>query len=249
MRVPRLLILDFDGVICDSIDECFAASCSAYHGLYHKKRPAAEPPEAARREFARLRPFIRTGEDFVLIQELLAAGGSVRDQAGFDDASRRAGAEKRALYRELFYRARTELLERDRETWLALNRIYPHMAIALARLPAEAPLWILSTKEPRFIVEILSAHRLEVPEKRIVLSEGEPKLAAAERLRIQGSFDAAMLVEDQIDHLRGNANDRVQPFLAAWGYVQPEWLREPAGIPLLTPEGFLELVDREYGRR
>ena len=54
-----------------------------------------------------------------------------------------------------------------------------------------------------------------------------------------------MLVEDQIDAIRGDTNPRIRVFLATWGYVKEEWLAEPGPVTLLTPEGFLDLVKRE----
>lgn len=244
MGFPTLLVLDFDGVICNSIDECFAASWIAYHALFRKDTAAASP--GARRDFARLRPFIRSGEDFLIIQEVLAAGTSVSDQAEFDELARRAGAEKRALFRELFYQERSEMLAKDRESWLALNRVYPHVKKAFGLLAHGAPVFVLSTKKPQFIAEILAANHIELPRERILFSDGEPKLAETEKLRVAGGFQGAILVEDQIDHLRGNKNPRVRALLAAWGYVQEEWLKAPLAAPIITAEGFLALVEKEF---
>jgi phosphoglycolate phosphatase-like HAD superfamily hydrolase len=244
MGFPTLLVLDFDGVICDSIDECYAVSWVAYHALFRKDTAASSP--AARRNFAHLRPFIRSGEDFLMIQEVLSTGSAVRDQAEFDELSRRAGAEKRALFRELFYKERSEMLAKDRDSWLALNRVYPHMKKAFRMLGHGAPLFVLSTKEPQFIAEILSAHQIELPRERILESVSEPKLATTERLRAEGGFQNAILVEDQVDHLRGNTYPRVRGLLAAWGYVQEEWLTEPLAAPIITAEGFLALVESEF---
>jgi phosphoglycolate phosphatase-like HAD superfamily hydrolase len=240
-NMGSVLILDFDGVICDSIDECFASSWTAYHRLY-KGSPNAEPSPQARASFAWMRPFIRTGEDFVIIQDLLWRREDVRDQAGFDEAARQAGPSQRELFRKLFYQARTELLERDRAAWLGLNRIYPHMAEAFTLIPPGAPLYILSTKKPRFIAEILAAHGISVTEERIVLSETEPKLLTAEAIRVAGDFEKAILVEDQIDAIRGNSNPAIQVFLASWGYVQREWITPPLVVPVLDPPGFLRLI-------
>ena len=39
---------------------------------------------------------------------------------------------------------------------------------------------------------------------------------------------------------------RITVFLATWGYVQSEWLREPLRVPTLTPQGFLSLIQREF---
>jgi phosphoglycolate phosphatase-like HAD superfamily hydrolase len=246
MPVSNLLVLDFDGVICDSIDECFASSWTAYHTLFRKDAPADPSPEV-RRGFTRCRPFIRTGEDFLIIQEALAATSPVRDQAGFDELSRRAGPDKRARFRELFYQARSELLTRDRESWLSLNKVYPHMKKAFTRMAGSAPVLVLSTKKPRFIAEILSANDISLPPERILLSDGEPKLVATERLRADGGFESAILIDDQIDHLRENKNDRVRGLLAAWGYVQENWLSAAQrAVPIITAEGFLVLVEEGF---
>lgn len=246
-NAPAALVLDFDGVICDSAEECFASSWTAYHILF-RKEAAAEATPAARQAFSRLRPFIHTGEDFVIIQDIIARGDTVRDQKGFDAAARRAPADTRRLFRDLFYQARTTLLERDRRAWLGLNRIYPHMAAAFARLPRGAPVWILSTKKPRFVAEILAANRICVLEGHILASEGEPKLAAVESLRAREGFEGVIMIEDQIDAIKGNTNPRIRVFLATWGYVKEEWLEEPAVVPLLTPDGFLKLVEAEFTR-
>jgi phosphoglycolate phosphatase-like HAD superfamily hydrolase len=189
-----------------------------------------------------MRPFVRSGEDFVLIQGLIEAGESVQDQAEFDRAWERPGTPPRERYKELFYRARTELLQRDPRAWLSLNRIYPHVAAALAGLPADAPVYVLSTKKPQFVRETLAANGIAIPDGHVLYSHGEPKLLTVEKLRATLGLPEATLVEDQIDAIRGNTNPRLRVLLASWGYVRESWLRESVGIPVLTPEAFGELV-------
>jgi phosphoglycolate phosphatase-like HAD superfamily hydrolase len=238
--VGSVLVLDFDGVICDSIDECSPSSWAAFHRLY-RGADAGDPTEASRGRFARLRPFIRTGEDFLIIQGLLWRGQEIASQEGFDEEARRVGEETRALYRRLFYQARTELLDNDRARWMGLNHLYPHMREAFRLLPPDAALFILSTKEPRFIAEILAANGVLVPEERILLAEAEPKLVTVEKLRARGGFADAVFVEDQIDAIRGNANGAIRVYLASWGYVKPAWL-ESGEAPVIDPPGLLALV-------
>jgi phosphoglycolate phosphatase-like HAD superfamily hydrolase len=241
------LVLDFDGVICDSVDECFASSWTAYHHLF-LNRPPVEATSKARAAFAHLRPFVRSGEDFVLIQQMIDGGFSVDSQAAFDEQARRAGPLSLGRFKELFYSARASLLLGNRNAWLRMNRVYPHVAEGIAGLPRGAPLFILSTKRPRFIAEILDAQGIVVPRERILHSDGEPKIAAVERLRAEKGFEESVFVEDQIDAIRGNANPRIRAFLATWGYVQPEWLREPGTVALLTPRAFIDLLARTWPR-
>ncbi len=248
MKKQPLLVLDFDGVICDSRDECCLSSWIAYYDLYKKNRPARVPLSLGA-EFARLRPFIRTGGDFLLIQEALEAGQDVTDQKEFDALAERAGPEKMKLFKELFYQARSALLSEDRPFWLSLNRIYPHVFDVLRSLLPEAPVQILSTKRPQFIVEIVDHAGLKVSKDCIHESGAEEKLPRAESLRKEGGFERAVFLDDQIDNIRGNTNPKVEAFLAAWGYVKKEWLSGQDGVPVMTVEGFKEFAMREYGAR
>ncbi len=248
MKKRPLLVLDFDGVICDSRDECCLSSWIAYYDLYKKNRPTHTPLSLGA-DFAGLRPFIRTGGDFLLIQEALEAGRYPADQKEFDALAERAGPEKMGLFKELFYQARSALLSEDRPFWLSLNRIYPHVFDVLRSLPPEAPIRILSTKRPQFIVEIVNHAGLKVSKDRIHESGAEEKLPRVESLRKEEGFERAVFLDDQIDNIRGNTNPKVEAFLAAWGYVKQEWLSGQDGVPVMTAEGFREFVKRNFGTR
>jgi phosphoglycolate phosphatase-like HAD superfamily hydrolase len=246
MKVQPLLVLDFDGVICDSVEECWVSSWTAYHELFLGRAPSSPPagPGAdARLRFRALRPYVRSGEDFVLIQQLVSRGASVDSQAEFDREWEKPGAPSRRELKELYYRARTALFDRDPEAWVAMNRIFPHVPAALAGLSPRVPLYILSTKKPQFVSATLRANRLSVPESRVLYSEEEPKLSVVERLMRELPAQEAVFVEDQVDALRGNRNPRIRTFLATWGYVQAEWLRDPGpSFEPLDPQGFTRLL-------
>ena len=233
-----LLVLDFDGVICDSVEECFVSSWTAYHELF-RGLPRGEAPAAARAQFRALRPFVRSGEDFVLIQELVDRQATVDSQEEFDRAWQRPGIPSRKAFKDLFYQARSSLMDRDRQAWLAMNPIYPHAASAISRLAPTVPFFILSTKRPQFVRDTLAANGIRVPPDRVLYSEEEPKLSMIEKLLQSWGAPRAIFVEDQIDSLRGNTDPRIQVYLASWGYVQESW-RE--GTPWLTPEDFVKLL-------
>ena len=242
MTGRSIVVLDFDGVICDSVDECFASSFLAYYGLQKKTIPSSSEPDR-RAHFARLRPFIRTGEDYLLIHELIDRGITVRDQGQFDEMARGAGPEKMARFRELFYRGRMELLQKDRGAWMSMNRIYPNARTAL-QIAAGAPFVILSTKRPEFIQEILGHAALSVPADRILHSGDEPKLPIVERIRAEGGFDGAVFIDDQVDFLKNNPFPRVRVYLASWGYVASEQVARDLGIPVLAAPDLPGLVAR-----
>ncbi len=245
-----VLILDFDGVICDSIEESFVSSWIAYFNLYLERKPVYMPV-SLRKDFARMRPLVRGGEDFMLIQEILEQGAFVSQQAEFDAISRSAGKEKLKVFHDLFYKARAELLAKDRDSWLSMNRIYPHVASAFALLRPGTRVYILSTKKPDFIAEILSAKGISMPLERILYSGSERKMDIVLRIKEECAGREAVFIDDQIDHLaqpeasRGSGGG-IRVYLATWGYVREDWLKEPLRVPTITPREFLSLVQREY---
>jgi len=250
------LVLDFDGVICDSIDEAFASSWAAYFQMYRNLHPAYMHV-SLRRDFARLRPFVRGGADFMIIQEMLDKGQTVDRQSEFDAVARAAGEEKLTIFHELFYKARAGILNKDRRSWLTMNRIYPHISRAFSHFPASAPVYILSTKKSEFIAEILSAKNISFPRERIFYSGSERKLDIVARIGREGGFRETTFVDDQIDHLlceeavpptaASTGVPHIRTLLATWGYVKKEWLRKPLRVQTLTPEEFLALAE-EYSR-
>ena len=239
-EVRRLLVLDFDGVICDSVEECFVASWSAFHELRRVASPAA--PDNARAAFRHLRPFVRSGEDFLLIQHLIARGEAPASQGEFDSAWDQAGMPGPKECKDLFYRVRTEMRDRDPAAWLAMNRVYAHVPPGLTRLSPAVPLYVLSTKKPPFVIAPMAAAGISVPPERVLYAESEPKLATVERLLRQLDRQEAVFIEDQIDAIRSNRNPRIRAYLADWGYVQKAWLAEPQGATVLSADAFGDLV-------
>jgi hypothetical protein len=240
MSGPGIAVLDFDGVICDSIDECLVASFHAYYDLQGKPVPAGGP--AARRDsFARMRVFIRSGEDYVLIQQLIDRSIEVSDQGQFDEQMRAVGPREMARFHELFYSSRAALMARGRDAWLAMNRIYPQARAALLA-SAGRPLYILSTKRPQYIHDILGHEGIAVPAPQVLYSGDKRKLPLVEGLRTGGGFARALFVDDQVDHLLRNPYPLVSVYLASWGYVASEEPARAAGVPVLRADDLPGLV-------
>jgi phosphoglycolate phosphatase-like HAD superfamily hydrolase len=254
---PALLVLDFDGVVCDGMDEFFESAWRAWERLGRAPLPSARRDEL-RARFARLRPIVEAGWEMALLPALLAETDPSRD-AELRDAERWAAARddfmrKHTLSpRELadaLDAVRDAWFTADRESWLRAHRFYPGIADWLKRLGAEGPLvYVLSTKEKRFLDYLLAWQGIPLPGERVI-GKATPRrakweviaeLAARHGLPADGT--GAWFVEDRLPtllelrkgapHLRG-----LRVFLAAWGYVFPEDLEHAraAGIPVLTLE-------------
>ena len=246
------LFLDFDGVICNSIDECYVSSWLAYHGLAKHAWPsdgragarASEDagsdialsdlpdsvPIADHGRFTRYRPLIRRGGDYLLLQYCVDNGIELETQCDLDSMSADLGEEGTEATHTQFYRAREQLLRDDPEYWLQLNTLYPEVARHLSRLAERH--WIITTKEASFAQRILAYHAVEWPLERIICSGKSRKFSVIEDMLEELPERRAILVDDQIDHLKEQTRPDVYGVLAAWGFVMPEWL-EQTHVPIL----------------
>ncbi len=234
-----LVFLDFDGVICDSLLECLVSSWKAYHELYLKEKRRSVAV-SLRRNFSLLRPYVRAGEDFILMQELIDTGTTVQSQEEFDAQLEIRSARTLELYSELFYAARSQILKTQRAYWIGLNRIYPHIKEVLPLWAAARRLYVLSTKRADFIREILRANSITIDRSRILSCGAREKRALILSTLDKHRLQRALFIDDQIDHLTSQwAHDpRIVGNLAAWGYVENRWLVEQQRVEVLFPDRF-----------
>lgn len=239
-RGDTLWFLDFDGVLCDSLPECYAVARTAYWtGFLGIPEPPASPADQA--EFSRMRPLIRRGADYLLLHLAMREGLRLDSQKAFDSLAARE-AERDGLFHTLFYRARSELLERDPGRWFALNPLYPGIEEILLRNRRNRAVLILSTKEAPFILEILGHHRVEWEADRVLCSGKEPKLRFIDRVLADRGAARAVFVDDQVDHFKETPERPVRCVLADWGYVRSQWINRGkyetvslTGLPALLP--------------
>ena len=226
-----LLFLDFDGVVCDSEGECFASSWLTWHE--HFSPPAPEHVgRALRQRFHELRPLISSGEDYVLIQQVLAeerlSGVTFpANQVAFDDARRATGGDRMTTFKSALADTRARFLTDRKAEWLRLNPLYPHVRSLLLEAADLNRIRILSTKAPQLIEHILGAAGLSMVPGSVMHASSRPggederklDLIAGELERT--GYAAAAFVEDQFEHLTGPCAFAVRRLLCDWGYALP----------------------------
>ena len=238
--VPDLLVLDFDGVVCDGMEEFFESAWRAWQSVGGDPLPAARRDELEVR-FAKLRPVVEAGWEMALLPALLATTDASRDTELADDARwpaiRDAWMRDRRLRREpladALDAARDTWRREDRDGWLRRHRFYPGVADWLRDLAARRRLvYILSTKDKRFLDDLLTWQKVPLPTDRIVgkTTPRRPKWEVIEELATGHALPAGgagvWFVEDRLATLLDVQSAAphladVRLFLAVWGYVFP----------------------------
>lgn len=233
-----VLALDFDGVLWDSVGECYRMAERAWRELY------GPLPEDLEEPFRRGRWLVRTGGEFLVVLQLARQG---RDLEGFPATEfarlcREEGDRVRRFEVE-FYRQRDLARTREPETWAAMQRPYPHVLEELPRLQqAFDALAVCTTKDRASAEALLASRGLDLPVlgKEFSLDKGEQVRHLARRLNRPA--DRVVFVDDLLRNLESVAAAGARAALAVWGY-NTRGEREKArarGFPLVHPGRILE---------
>ena len=227
-NTPAILALDFDGVVCDGLIEYFQTAWRTYCEIWSPSHPT--PPEDLAPRFYKLRPVIETGWEMpVLIRAL---------QLGVDEADiwhnwvaiatqllQQADLTAADIGKKLD-RVRDEWISTDLDDWLSLHRFYPGVVEKLQSLiNSSVPPVIITTKEGRFVSQLLQQHGVDLSEKAIFGKEcKQPKhQIIRELIGVTSKIPLSLwFVEDRLKTLQlvqQQADlESVRLYLADWGY-------------------------------
>ena len=230
---PTILALDFDGVICDGLIEYFEVAWRAYCQVWLPANQTPSDDLASR--FYRLRPVIETGWEMpVLIKALVAGIDDEKILQEWASIAQQILLEDKLLAKEIATKLdnlRDEWIATDLDGWLSLHRFYPGVVEKIkATLASKIKLYIVTTKEGRFVQQLLQQQGVTLEKEAIFGKEVKrPKYEILREL-IQAAQEKAVslwFVEDRIKTLQlvklQTDLENVKLFLADWGYnTQPE---------------------------
>lgn len=250
-----VLALDFDGVLCDSVDETGVTGWRA-GGTIWPDMAAAWPPTEVAARFRQARPVIETGYEAILLMRLLLDGERpeillATYPALAPSVIARSGCDIAAL-KALFGAARDHWLVATPDAWVTASPLYPGVADWL-RATGTAERYILTTKEGRFVERLLAGHAVPFPAERIFgLEQGRSKEAVLRELAERHPGQAVCFVEDRLATLKRcqaypGLGSRLALRLAGWGYNTEAERREArrSSIPVIERADLFRFFDQE----
>ncbi|UCH09751.1 MAG: hypothetical protein JSU61_11105 [Fidelibacterota bacterium] len=216
--------IDFDGVICDSVDECHITALNAYHRMTGDIRWVSTiddlDPEAVQR-FRRLRHLARNASEFWLVIHLTYNDPGLDGPRHFDDL-RQHHLHTLTEFEPLFFQARNRYRADSPRRWLDLHRMYPEFRDGWDQLKTRFPTFIVTTKDLTSIRLFNEHWELGVPEDRIWTKErGTDKTQAIQHLA--DSLDISptdfVFIDDHPHHVLEVASLGAKCFWASWGFL------------------------------
>lgn len=242
--------LDFDGVICDSAVETAITGWKAAGRLWPEMTEDRLSEQLIDR-FRRVRPAIETGYEAILAMRLIDLEEDDRAVlSGFERNKQKLLDEANVdvdFLKQLFGDTRDNWIAADFSNWISVNPLFPSVADKLKQLNEQATWYVVTTKQERFVSQILSANEIELFGGNIFgLERNRSKADTLIEILEGHPNEQIYFVEDRLPALLSvMTNPKLQSLklqLADWGYntAQDRQKAAQTGIELLCIEDFLE---------
>jgi phosphoglycolate phosphatase-like HAD superfamily hydrolase len=238
--MAEIVALDFDGVICDGLDECLFVSWLSFADRVEPSDGISllDPiPASFKDHFARCRNFVRHSGHFI-VPFLFDA--TFETQADFDAAYRTVDTGTLEAFLRRFEACRQRLREDQPEQWLALHSLYPGVRSALQA--ARVPLFIVTAKDTASVLAILEAAGVPLGEDRIYGGVTAKLAAFDDIVRRSGCGpDRLAIYDDNVLNVTEARGAGFNAVWATWGYSSPEHQRTAASqsLPSVSLDDFL----------
>lgn len=209
----KTYFLDFDGVLFDSIDECYQNTVEVFE-LLQNPIPDAEKFKSL---FYEYRYLVRPAREYLFLG--LAVINCLKSKVDIKDEFYKLQNEiDPCSFASMFFKNRHRNQVERTNWWIELNRPTPffHYVKSLS----DIEIVIVTTKDKQSVETLLQHFGL--PVKSILGKEDYDKsknkgLMIAEYLNSYGGQNS-IFIDDSLEHLETVKDERISKFFAPWGY-------------------------------
>jgi len=215
-----IYIFDFDGVLCDSINECMLTSYNAYKNtqlLY-----IDEIPEDFRNYFYKYRYYVKPAKEYLILCE--AYYKKINLSVSIFNEMKILYKEKMIIFEKHFFSQR-KFMQKNKKLWLSYHKMYNHSENFVSQLSSK---FYIITNKDYDSVKILSKHfRFNDKIKKIFSKE----LSNDKKILFQHFFDTVFIekketriifVDDNEEHLVRLKFFPIELYFAKWGYAKKQ---------------------------
>lgn len=242
------MILDFDGVICDSIYECFLVAYNAYLRVegQNVNKLLFTSSETLKRYFVRNRHFVRPAREYyILFKWYEMFHGKDLSLRRFKQLNAEY-IDKCTKFSSIFYVVREEFRSKSKDKWLKLNQVYPGVIKGIYELSSFFKVYILTTKDRKSVKLILDNKGLTIKDEIIYSKENNSsKIDSAKVILRKNNCKPgnAWFVDDNIEYLDELSSLGINCCLARWGFISSGAIRKSVLKGYVVVNNFSKMVE------
>jgi hypothetical protein len=208
--------LDFDGVIVDSVDECYMVSKAAYFEIsketdfYDDFKPL----------FYKYRGLVRPVEEFFYLYKAINLSLFIDQdiKRNFSKLVNDATSDEKSRYEHSFFSHRNKL-QKNIKTWLSLHRLseYGHSLQG----KNDKKIYIVTTKDKLSVVTLLNHFDIKVVDifdTKDYKNYGNKGVIIKNIINSSTSISSGVFIDDSVEHLDTLKHEHVECYFADWGY-------------------------------
>ena len=224
--MSKIIALDFDGVICDSIDECMLVSYNAYFNKSQNKEiDSSEIAPILQHRFKKYRYLVGPAQDFYFLwKSLFSKNISYREieKKYYKLKNDEMGME--LPFAKRFYSLRAKLKEDHFNQWILLNPLYKQIKNFFNDAIDIDNLFIVTAKDTDSVLDLLHANNIAINRKQIYGREiSLDKVKLFNKIINETEIEPQNIfyIEDRISHSIRVKSLNINCYLATWGYTSP----------------------------
>jgi len=237
----KYVVFDFDGVVCDSTNECMVTSWNAWDRWNNGNQFRKNLNEFNQIEidaFRPLRPYVRGASEYYIIMRVINSSNVyINNQKDFEKFAIKWQANLKP-FQLLFFQERKRLKKMDSISWIELHHIYSDVIRVMKNLDKENRLLIATLKDADSVQLILKHYGIDINSNNILdQSKISSKLQALNYFVSYKGIkkEEICFLDDNVTHLTEPNNNNFIVYLTGWGSTIKEH-REQAiiqQIPIL----------------
>lgn len=241
MQKKEFIVFDFDGVVCDSTDECIVTSWNAWETWESRsgfRRKLSDFSDAEKIAFRKLRPYVRGAGEYYIIRRAQAENIELHGQADIDHY---VGQWKELIdpFKNVFFDCRNKLRGENLLAWVELHPVFQEVIDVLIELNKQNRLYIATLKDGESVKLILEHHGVVIPPERMLdQSQIKSKLQALDRIceTLHCNKSDVLFLDDNFTHLIEPFKAGYLVYLTNWGSALPEFaeMAKATGIASTT---------------
>ncbi len=213
-KSDTIYALDLDGVLIDSIEECYQISILTYHGhedvnkkekeLFFEYRGLVQPAFEFYYLMSSIKSFLKENND------------NVEDI--FNNLRQYGRTEKADHFERTFFMNRRNFQKKDFESWIALNPLTDFGKYVQNKNPDNV--FIVTTKNvysAKAIIKYYNIYPDMVYGNNTIMEHGSKGLLL-NTILLQSKLNKMIFIDDAIEHLDTVENDNIKCIHATWGY-------------------------------